>query len=93
MHHLPLNFELIYLISNEGEETEAIELNDKKTKAKKDDEKEEKEEDTKMKKKEQSVLQAKLTKLAIQIGYAGKMNILQKKNYVHTCKNALHMCV
>lgn len=54
-----------------GEDPEAIELNDKKTKSKKDDEKEEKEEDNKMKKKEQSVLQAKLTKLAIQIGYAG----------------------
>jgi hypothetical protein len=33
---------------------------------------EEKKEDGKIKKKEQSVLQSKLTKLAIQIGYAGK---------------------
>jgi hypothetical protein len=33
---------------------------------------EEKKADGKIKKKEQSVLQSKLTKLAIQIGYAGK---------------------
>lgn len=61
--------------NKKGEDAEAIELNDKNTKAKKEDDKggEEKEEETKMKKKEQSVLQAKLTKLAIQIGYAGKI--------------------
>lgn len=61
-----------------GDEQEAIELNDKKTKSKnKDDDKEkDKDEETKFKKKEQSVLQAKLTKLAIQIGYAGKQIFL-----------------
>jgi Ca2+ transporting ATPase len=45
-------------------------LNDKSKKGKQDEEEEEKNEN-KLKKKEQSVLQAKLTKLAIQIGYAG----------------------
>jgi hypothetical protein len=54
----------------EGEDPEAIELNEKKVKAKQDDEKED--DTNKLKKKEQSVLQAKLTKLAIQLGYAGK---------------------
>lgn len=60
-----------------GDEQEAIELNDKKTKSKnkEDDKEKDKDEETKFKKKEQSVLQAKLTKLAIQIGYAGKPNL------------------
>ena len=52
------------------DDPEAIELNEK-NKTKKEEEEEEKN-DSKLKKKEQSVLQAKLTKLAIQIGYGGK---------------------
>ena len=46
-------------------------MTEKNKKKKKDEEDETEKSDNKMKKKEQSVLQAKLTKLAIQIGYAG----------------------
>ena len=56
------------------DDTEAIELNEK-NKKKKEEEEDEKN-DSKMKKKEQSVLQAKLTKLAIQIGYGGEFVII-----------------
>lgn len=69
-------------MKKDGTDPEAIELNvnEKQTKKGKKEKKGEDEEDnaaeTKLKKKEQSVLQAKLTKLAIQIGYAGKTHVL-----------------
>jgi hypothetical protein len=57
-------------------------LSEKQKKKKKDDEDDDHEKsDNKMKKKEQSVLQAKLTKLAIQIGYAGKQKTNQEWVY------------
>ena len=58
--------------STQIKDEKAIELNDKKKrKGNDDEEKEPGVEQNKSKKKEQSVLQAKLTKLAIQIGYGG----------------------
>jgi hypothetical protein len=62
----------LILIQPKPKDEEAIELNDKKKrKGDDEDEKEAGVEQNKSKKKEQSVLQAKLTKLAIQIGYGG----------------------
>ena len=53
---------------------DAVANNDKKTE--KTDEDTEKEKAANLARKEKSVLQAKLTKLAIQIGYAGKVIIM-----------------